>query len=276
MDELNSNITFSFGGATSRSPSGELLGVIDANGPTMPTITLSATLDSGFSVLALKYEVTVSYTGHGRNDHPSVLAGQGASTATIHFAELILGGALTGRADVHIRRPNGTTYWTGWLPIGKTIPIIGSNPDKTALMEAAANIPPLIIAQLRSGLLMFDEAGQPAFNAGFGLFAIPAPEAGDVWNWRSNLARGLTEFTEHQSAVARYPQQLRESSSDYKGLTDYNEREAALETYQSYSTGRYWLPVKKGIIFRKWHWEKDKQGNGFADRCKQLEAQFPG
>jgi hypothetical protein len=240
---------------------------IDPAGPTMPRITLGATLDPGFSVVSLKYEVTISYRDHGRDDLSPMFSGSGPNNVAMDFQNQVLGGTLSGRADVLIRRPNGSTYWNGWQAIPSR-PIYGKNPEIAALVAQAGLLPPIVIAKLRSDLQMFGADHLPFHRAGFGLFQLTDPAPGEIWHWRTHVAVGVADHARRSAAAAAYPESLRQSDpSTYRRLPDYDDAELQLETYQSYDTGRYWQPRRSGLFGRNWRWVKTTSDTLFADRC---------
>lgn len=248
---------------------------IDPAGPTMPKITLGATLDPGFSVVSLKYEQTITYRGHGRDDRSPVFSGSGPNNLVLDFQNHVLGGTLSGRAEVLIRRPNGSTYWSGWQTTPAR-PIYGKNPESSALIEQAGSLPPIVIAKLRSDLQMFGADHLPFHRDGFGLFQLTDLAPGEIWHWRTHLAVGLTEHARRSAEAAAYPDSLRHSDpATYRRLPDYNAAELKLETYQSYDTGRYWQPRRSGLFGRNWRWVKTSPDTLFADRCLATERDLP-
>lgn len=246
---------------------------IQSAGPTMPRLSLNVELDPGFSVLQIDYEITVSYQGHGRNDTAS-FNGSGPNDVIIDWGSTVHGGEFAGRVNIEIRRPNGSTYWHGWTAIPEQITIVGENPSQAGVIAACGSKPPAVIAQKTSSMAMFDN-GMPHHDGGFGLFELASASPAEIWNWRTNVATGVAEYHRRVDATRTYPQSLRDADSKYEGLPDYTEEQLKTETYQSYSEGRYYEPVKRGIIFRRWRWRKSKEVNGFADECLAIEATMP-
>lgn len=251
--------------------------VISAKGPTMPPLLVNVDLeDRRFSVISLVYECSLTYKENGRNDQAGPFNGQGVNNVLIDWGGTVHGGDLSGRVNVHIRRPNGTNYWSGWQNLLTNIKLVGENPSQTDVITESKEIQAVVIATKKSGLRMFT-GGMPYYvDASFGLFLLSSPLPAQIWNWKENVAAGIAQFKDLQTKTSEYPGSLRTAEPQkYKGLPDYDSTQLKMETYQSYSIDRYWVPKKRGFIFKKWVWEKSKSVNDFADECLRIETGMP-
>lgn len=245
---------------------------ISPEGPAMPGITLTAELaDPGFSVLRIVYRLNVSYSGQGRNDRSRDYTGEGGNNVRVNFGEDIRGGVMHGQARAQIRRPSGSSYWTGWQPV-RPASILGRNPAPAAVRDHLDLLPATVIAYRRSGLRMFADNGQPDVLGGFGIARIANPSAEQVWHWKRNAEQAKADYLARREQAAAYPQSLRDSDpKKYRKLPDFTPEQLRMETYQSFSDGRYYVPKRKGLFGKRWKWVKRDDVNAYADECAALE-----
>lgn len=247
--------------------------IIDPTGPSMPVIKLDVEVqDPRFSVLRVQYRLSIRYQGHGRSDVSGTYSGEGANGVRINFGNDIRGGVLQGQGNVLIRRPSGSTYWSGWQGINE-MSIMGSNPDMLRVRDYIDLLPASVVAYLQSGLKMFSEDGQPDYKDGFGVARLTNPDAEQVWHWKKNSIEAKAQWMAQQTIMENYPKSLRESDPEkYKKLPDFKKKQLRLATYQAFSEGDYFIPVKRGWwFFKKWRWVKNDEVNGFADECLELQ-----
>lgn len=244
---------------------------IDPEGPTMPQKRIIVTPDQPVQIHRTQYDINLIYTANGRNDATNFAATKEGSNILIDWGAFILGGTLQGRGRVYYTYL-GVSRWSDWIGLGGNLTVTGINPTLTQMRAHGIDLPALAVSYHKSKHRMFDESGQPHFGSGFGLFQLVAPTKEEVWNWKKNSDAGVADFEVRRNQAQGYPEELRRSDPRrYQRLPDYTKDQLKMETYQSYSDDRYWVP-RKGWF--RWKWVKNPQVNDFADTCLTIEKRI--
>ncbi len=121
----------------------------------------------------------------------------------------------------------------------KGLKIGATNPSLSELATAFPNDVLKRIARHESGARQFMadpgcKAPYPLFSGdnlgGVGLFQItrPAPSPEQIWDWRANLAAGISIYESKRKVAMGYPVQCREYSKRYAALVaDFNAKRVA-------------------------------------------------
>jgi outer membrane protein OmpA-like peptidoglycan-associated protein len=140
---------------------------------------------------------------------------------------LIRGGELTLIARANV---NGQTIETRKAGIQ----IVGTNPQRADIQNALPHDTLRRIAMQESGQRQFDAApnggtGCPLFSrdrlGGVGIFQItnPPPSDDEIWDWRSNIARGIAIFQQKLAAARGYPARVRGSAGFRQLVERFNQ-----------------------------------------------------
>jgi hypothetical protein len=172
-------------------------------------------------VLQISFSAAACRNGPNRSiNHTHRQSDTGA--VLIPFFTLVRGGSLTVSVSATINGKIIRDQMSG-------IRIVATNPTRAALFAALPNDTMRRMALQESGGKQFAAAANGGVSpcplwsgdrlGGVGIFQItlPRPTDDEVWNWRSNVAKGLDIFRQKLAVSRGYPAQVR-SSGGFKQL----------------------------------------------------------
>lgn len=230
--------------------------------PTSCTSTIRANVEGCvLPLVEVNVESIVEYSDHGRNDSFRFTRQWTGAQCAVEIVEnyngMFLGGKIT--TNVAVKASNGQTGGKQDIQF-----FIGTNPENKTVRDVIANLTYSVVAFDRSQFKQFATDGQPAFKDGFGVFALNAPNAEQVWNWRMNVAQGVMDINAQWAKAKAYPAKMRQTG--FPRLPDFTDRELKLFALQSLVGELYFVPNEG-----KRQWIPNRQRSNYADRLVKIE-----
>lgn len=210
--------------------------------PRMPKVSLTWNWPNpGFTLINVRHTASIVYDDHNRNDRSQTLNQNIASlNVTYDFGASILGGTFSASCIVHWRRNKDGVQ--GDSNAGHfSSSIRADNPSKSTIRGRLTEIPLQVIAYMESRFIQFDNTGLPLFGPprGFGIMQLdtPPPSATDIWDWGSNVSKGISLHQAKKGEVARHFANIYAANPKAPKLSQEMMSQAL---YQYYNGGFYW------------------------------------
>jgi len=247
--------------------------VIDSARDAMPEVCLKIEAPQQAVVEKIEYRLKIRFKDSRLNIASEEIIGSCQNGGSIEFGSTFMGGQLSGMVRAFIRRRSGAGYWSDKHLVETNI--IAVNPSFQEIVEFVKVRQPVVIAHQKSKLRMFNQRGQPYFNGGYGLAQLAAPSIKQLWSWRANISACAILWNTRLQLSEMRPATMKQSNfKQYKGLPEFSPEQIELECYELFSGRHYLRPIKKGVLFKKWVWDRDNCAGTFADSCKAVEQEL--
>lgn len=201
---------------------------------------------------SVDFEAQILYEDHGRRDRSRILKQNNTNSLLGHFdfGGDILGGIFECSSWVNWRRT--TDGATGRTAEGKgQWAILGDNPTKANIRALLPELPLQVVAYKESRFRQFDNASLPLFGPpnGFGAMQIDTPPATarQLWDWRQNVAAGISLYRRKQREVTQHFTNTCRAHPEAPQLT---RDQLKLALYQYYNGGFYWEWDVKNLAWK--------------------------
>jgi hypothetical protein len=218
--------------------------------PRMPVITATASFQGGPGTVS-GWDVLVSFAADDcppfGPDHLKTVfsVSQPGGNATDFSGSVVRGGDIifsaTGTVNGCMVSANGGAG------------LVGTNPQQTKIQDRLGNGALQRIACRESGQRQFNAAPNggtaycPLFGPGgkVGIMQIENPTDDEVWNWQTNVDKGIAIFNARVAAARAYPDQVKESTKFQLLASQFNKKrqEQGLEPLNNID-----LPAFKGDL----------------------------
>ena len=234
-------------------------------GPSLSDITVNIEVEPAHMFHSFIWSFVATYEANG----VSLRLGTGEHAVgtpnyVISNATRCWGNRLQLRVDLKLHGGNNPA------PFYCNIPVFGENPTEAELKAKLNSSALLALTKTLSGAKMFDETGAPFFKeGGFGLFLLTNPDMAIAFDWKRQCEKAATIFNDHLNYWRQLAAKLRSEDPKYKKLEDLTEDQVVVAALQTWKGGNYWIPVQRGILFKKYVWSKnpDVSQTEFGDRC---------
>ncbi|ESW74461.1 hypothetical protein X773_26790 [Mesorhizobium sp. LSJC285A00] len=219
-----------------------------------------------YVMLSANHKGYIIYNEHGRNDQSSVIQfTNGTLKPTFDFGGDVRGGAFICKCSINWHRT--TDGATGTTPEGEQqFGILGDNPAKATIRGLLPDVQLQVICYKESRFRQFDNVSLPLFGppAGFGAMQLdtPSPSARQLWDWRQNVAGGVSLYSSKKTEVNQH---FKNVYTAYPHAPKLSAEQVRLALYQFYNGGFYW---EWDDVAKSWK----KYGNfAYADDSMRIE-----
>ncbi len=206
---------------------------------------------------------SVSFSRHGRRDTSTkshVWRGDSCRVSLPWaISDAVLGGDV--RLSLNYRMSNGQAG-----PDGKTLTVVGAALDPATVRADIRNPTYEAAIYHMSRFQQFASDGWPLAGQGFGVGALGAPDAAQMWNWKANLAVRIAGLDAAFARAAAHPATMR--AAGFVDLPDFTPEQAKLQALQSLVGQDYFLPAPTGG-----GWQAIPTRLPFADDIVRTEAE---
>ncbi len=211
----------------------------------------------------------ITYKEHGRNDSTEVISGSFPSKdnfveCLFDFKGVIQGGTLNVKGTIELVNDGSNVPFVSQEDMD--IEINGTNPTKQDIRTLLNELPLQVIAYKESRFRQFDHRGMPLFGPpnGFGIMMLDPPgTASQIWNWRENVAEGISRYQEKIRQVDQHYKNVYAAHPEAPKLT---EDQLKLAIYQRYNSGYYWVWNDQARV-----WEKSGTNSAYGDDAVRIE-----
>jgi len=208
----------------------------------------------------IRIQTTVTYTNWGRKDSHQVNHHWTGDACRPRYYFPISNDVRGGNINLRItyamtNGQNGTET--------KSLAITGENPTKDQIRAEINNLTYAVVFHHLSNLEQFKN-GHPKLTRGFGVGALSAPNASDIWNWKRGVTLRKAGLDIAFSNAKNHPANMR--NSGFANLPDFTEEQVKLQALQYIVGQDYFIPNASGN-----GWVEAKPRRPFADKIVQIE-----